>query len=60
MHLAGLAIWTPIGVEGLTQTMMYGDGYGVSRDDLYSTSLMDLHREWRQRTTSFQKRPSCS
>jgi amidase len=49
MHLAGLALWTPIGVEGLTQTMMYGDGYGVSRDDLYSTSLMDFHRGWRQR-----------
>src|SRR5690242_13858608 len=49
MHLAGAAIWTPIGIEGLTQTMMYGDGYGVSRDDLYSTSLMDFHRGWRQR-----------
>ncbi|HYL58823.1 MAG TPA: amidase, partial [Candidatus Acidoferrales bacterium] len=49
MHLAGLALWTPIGTEGLTQTMMYGDGYGVSRDDLYSTSLMDFHRGWRQR-----------
>ena len=26
-HLAG-ALWLPIGVEGLTQTMMWGDGYG--------------------------------
>src|ERR1700683_2466646 len=34
MHLAGPAIWTPIGVEGMTQTMMYGDGYGLSRSDL--------------------------
>jgi amidase len=49
MHLAGLALWTPIGTEGLTQTMMYGDGYGLSRNDLYSTSLMDFHRGWRQR-----------
>ncbi|HVB79067.1 MAG TPA: amidase [Candidatus Binataceae bacterium] len=49
MHLAGAAIWTPIGIEGLTQTMMYGDGYGLSRDDLYSTSLTDFHRGWRQR-----------
>ena len=48
-HMAGNALWTPIGVEGLTQTMMFGDGYGVSRDDLYSTSLMDFHRKWRQR-----------
>ena len=38
MHLVGAAIWTPIGTEGMTQTMMYGDGYGVSRPDLYSTS----------------------
>ena len=50
MHLAGGAIWTPIGIEGLTQTMMYGDGFGVSRDDLYATSMMDFHRGWRQRT----------
>jgi amidase len=49
MHLAGGAIWTPIGTEGLTQTMMWGDGYGVSRSDLYSTALMDFHRGWRWR-----------
>jgi amidase len=49
MHLEATALWVPIGIEGLTQTMMYGDGYGVSRDDLYSTSLMDFHRGWRQR-----------
>src|SRR5580704_1723069 len=30
LHLAGPALWMPIGVEGLTQTMMWGDGYGVS------------------------------
>ena len=49
MHLLGAAIWTPIGTEGLTQTMMYGDGYGVSRPDLYVLSLMDFHRNWRMR-----------
>lgn len=49
MHNLGLALWMPIGVEGLTQTMMYGDGYGVSRPDLYVTSLMDFHRNWRTR-----------
>src|SRR5271155_5696 len=55
MHLAGAAIWTPIGIEGLTQTMMYGDGYGLSRDDLYSTSLMDFHRGWRQRANELSE-----
>ena len=49
MHTFGPAIWTPIGIEGLTQTMMYGDGYGISRPDLYVTSLMDFHRGWRSR-----------
>jgi len=55
MHLLGPAIWTPIGVEGLTQTMMYGDGYGVSRLDLYVTSLMDFHRGWRARANELSE-----
>ena len=29
--------------------MMWGDGYGISRSDLYVISLMDKHRGWRQR-----------
>ena len=49
MHLVAGAIWVPIGIEGSMHTMMYGDGYGASRDDLYSTSLMDFHRAWRER-----------
>lgn len=49
MHSIGAAIWTPIGVEGLTGTMMWGDGYGHSRQDLYVTSLMDFHHRWRER-----------
>jgi amidase len=48
-HLLGGALWLPIGTEGLTQTMMWGDGYGLSRPDLYVTSLMDFHRGWRRR-----------
>ncbi|MBS0558857.1 MAG: amidase [Proteobacteria bacterium] len=55
MHLLGPAIWIPIGVEGLTQTMMYGDGYGVSRPDLYVTSLMDFHRGWRARANEMSE-----
>ena len=49
MHLAGPAIWTPIGVEGLTQTMMFGDGFGISRQDLYVTSMMDKLHGWTMR-----------
>ena len=55
MHLVGPAIWTPIGTEGMTQTMMYGDGYGLSRSDLYSTSLMDFHRGWRGQADSLSE-----
>jgi amidase len=55
MHLLGPAIWTPIGTEGLTQTMMWGDGYGLSRSDLYSVSLMDFHRGWRHRANEMSE-----
>jgi amidase len=55
MHLVAPAIWTPIGTEGMTQTMMYGDGYGVSRPDLYVTSLMDFHRHWRTRANELSE-----
>ncbi|WP_316206333.1 MULTISPECIES: amidase [unclassified Bradyrhizobium] len=55
MHLMGPAIWTPIGVEGMTQTMMVGDGYGLSRPDLYSTSLMDFHRGWRRQADALSE-----
>lgn len=55
MHKLGAAIWTPIGIEGLTQTMMWGDGYGVSRGDLYVTSLMDCHHRWRERANELSE-----
>ena len=49
MHLVAPAVWTPIGAEGhRPRPMMCGDGYGVSRPDLYvDQSLMDFHRGWR-------------
>jgi amidase len=55
MHLSGLPIWTPIGVEGMTQTMMYGDGYGLSRMDLYSNAMMDFHRGWRRQADALSE-----
>jgi amidase len=55
MHLLGPAIWMPIGTEGMTQTMMFGDGYALSRSDLYSTSLMDFHRGWRRQADSLSE-----
>jgi amidase len=55
MHLVAPALWLPIGIEGLTQTMMHGDGFGVSRPDLYVTSLMDFHRNWRSRANELSE-----
>ena len=54
-HLLGGAVFLPIVAEGLTQTMMWGDGYGVSRSDLYVTSLMDFHRGWRRRANELSE-----
>lgn len=48
-HLLGPAVWTPIGTEGIAQTMMFGDGYGLSRPDLYVTSLIDKLHGWELR-----------
>src|ERR1700738_919463 len=55
MHLVAPAIWMPIGTEGMTQTMICGDGYGLSRSDLYSTALMDFHRGWRRQADSLSE-----
>ncbi len=54
-HLLAGALFLPIAFEGATQTMMRGDGYGLSRPDLYVTSLMDFHRGWRQRANELSE-----
>ena len=55
MHLLAPAIWTPIGVEGIAQTMMFGDGYGLSRPDLYVTSLIDKLHGWQLRANELSE-----
>ena len=54
-HALAGAIFMPIAHEGVTQTMMLGDGFGVSRPDLYVTSLMDFHRGWRRRANELSE-----
>jgi len=48
-HLHGVAIWTPIALEGLTQQMMLGNGMGTGWEGLYTTSLLEYHSNWRSR-----------
>jgi amidase len=48
-HLKGLSIWTPIGLEGLTNQMMLGNGMGTGWEGLYTTSLLEYHSNWRTR-----------
>ena len=54
MHVTGRALMAPI-MEGAIQTMMWGDGFSVSRPDLYVTSLMDFHRGWRARANELSE-----
>jgi amidase len=49
MHNEGVAIWTPIALEGLTNQMMHGNGFGTGWKGLYSTSLLDQHSNWSNR-----------
>ena len=48
-HLHGVPIWTPIALEGLTQQMMHGNGFGTGWEGLYTTSLLEFHSNWRSR-----------
>lgn len=50
MHSMGAAIWTPIALEGLTDLMMNGNGFGTNWKGLYVTSLLDAHANWRSRS----------
>jgi amidase len=55
MHLDGLAIWTPIALEGLQAQMMYGNGMGFNWQGLYVTSLLDAHANWRARANELSR-----
>ncbi len=49
MHTTGQAIWVPVALEGLTDMMMKGNGYGTNHSGLFVTSLLDAHAAWRER-----------
>lgn len=49
MHTLGIAIWTPIALEGATELMMRGNGMGTNWRGLYTTTLLDAHSQWKHR-----------
>ncbi len=49
MHAMGPAIWSPIALEGATELMMKGNGFGTNWRGLYVTSLIDAPSAWRHR-----------
>jgi amidase len=49
MHSVGLAIWSPIILEGATELMMRGNGMGTNWRGLYTTSLLNAHSQWKHR-----------
>src|SRR5262249_7365742 len=49
MHTIGPAIWSPIALEGATELMMKGNGFGTNWRGLFVTSLIDAHSAWRHR-----------
>ena len=55
MHLDGVAIWTPIALEGLQAQMMHGNGMGYNWKGLYTTSLLDAHSNWRARANELSR-----
>lgn len=50
MHIDGFDIWNAIIIEGSTELMIKGNGFGSNWDGYYVTSLMDAYaRGWRSR-----------
>ena len=48
-HLVGVAVWTPIGVEG-TADLMNGNGFGTNWKGLFATSLINRVAGWQARS----------
>jgi amidase len=48
-HLTSAPICGAIILAGIEHMMVSGDGLGFGREDLYLTSYMDFHRNWKRR-----------
>ncbi|MBJ26112.1 MAG: Asp-tRNA(Asn)/Glu-tRNA(Gln) amidotransferase GatCAB subunit A [Alphaproteobacteria bacterium] len=50
IHLDGFHIWNAIAVEGATELMLKGNGFGTNWEGYYTTSLLDAYAKgWRSR-----------
>jgi len=49
MHTLGPAIWSPIGIDGLTATVLSMQGFGIGRTDCYPVDMMEWLHERRAR-----------
>ncbi len=49
MHALGPAIWAPIGIDGLTTTVLSMQGFGIGRTDRYPADMMEWLHERRGR-----------
>ncbi|ALN74721.1 amidase [Aureimonas sp. AU20] len=54
-HRLTAAVWNPIGLEGLTMQMMFGNGMGFNWKGYYDVGLMDAHAAWRDRADELSK-----
>jgi amidase len=54
-HRQTAAVWNPIGLEGLTMQMMFGNGMGFNWKGAYDVGLMDAHSAWRDRADELSK-----
>jgi amidase len=54
MHMDGLPIWNAIALEGATDLMVRGDGFGTNHKGHYSTDLVDFYgRARRERADQY-------
>ncbi len=55
MHKLSVQIWTPIGVEGTSQYMMHGNGFGTGWRGLYINGMAGAHSQWRHRANELSE-----
>ncbi|MGW5649455.1 amidase [Saccharopolyspora sp. NPDC003752] len=55
LHSSGVAIWSPIALEGAVWQMLLGNGFGMNWRGEYVTSLMTAMRGWQDRADEFSE-----